>query len=360
MKKKKVVIGMSGGIDSSVAAYLLQKEGYEVIGVTLRHLDGNEADIDDDSKTCCSLDDIMDARMACYKLEIPHYLVDAVDEFRETVIKYFLKEYSAGRTPSPCIICDEKIKLKKLVEFADKIGAEYISTGHYAGVEKCSELNSYLLKNAEDAKKDQTYMLYRLDEDIVRRMLFPLKNYKKTEIRELARQIGLKTYDKKDSQGICFAPDGYINFLSKNLENISEGNFVDKSGKIMGKHKGYQFYTIGQRRGLGLKLPKAYFITEIRAEKNEIVLGEFEELFTNKIEIENYKFIPGLNKILDMELLAKPRFSSCGKLGKLKLENNRLVFVYNEKNAENAPGQHVVFYYKNSVVGGGVIKDMKR
>lgn len=358
--KNKVVIGMSGGIDSSVAAYLLKKEGYEVIGVTLKHLSEKEDDSGKDSKTCCSIDDIMDAKMSCYKLNIPHYVIDAVSDFEKNVIDYFLDEYSNGRTPSPCIVCDEKIKIKKLIEFADKLGAKYISTGHYANVEMNNELSSCLLKNAEDANKDQTYMLYRLSEDTINRMLFPLKNLKKSEVREVAKEFGFKTYSKKDSQGICFAPDGYIEFLSQNLKNISSGNFIDKSGNVMGKHRGYQFYTIGQRRGLGLKLPRAYFVTDIIPERNEIVLGDFEELFTDLVEIEDFKFIPDISDLNELELLAKPRFSSKGNIGKLEYSNSKLTFRYNEKNAENAPGQHIVFYYRNNVVGGGIIKSIKR
>lgn len=207
LDEKKVAVGMSGGIDSSVAALLLKQQGYEVIGVTLKHLPDELSE--NPGKTCCSLDDINDARYTCYTLGIPHYVLNVVEEFKKDVMDYFIKMYNAGKTPSPCVICDEKVKIKKLVEFADKMGIKYISTGHYS---KVSENNMLLWD--KNNRKDQTYMLYRLDKDIVERFLFPLAEYEKSEVREIARQNGIHTHNKPDSQGICFAPNGYIPFLS--------------------------------------------------------------------------------------------------------------------------------------------------
>lgn len=348
----KVVVGMSGGIDSSMTAYLLKKSGYDVVGVTLMHLSSEYTGQDS-----AFAKDLSDAKAACFHIGIPHYLIDVREKFQNEVVKYFIDEYQQGRTPSPCVVCDEKIKMKSLADTADRLGIKYIATGHYSKVFYCEELDSYVLRNSKDLKKDQSYMLYRLDQSIIKRMLLPLSDYKKEEIREMAQEIGFDIHSKKDSQGICFAPNGYIHFLRKSLgSNIKEGDFVDKEGRIMGKHKGYQFYTIGQRRGLNLKLPRAYFVTEIRPASNEIVLGEFEELRGQKILLENTKFVTNIKNILNVELRAKARFSSRGLKGSLLVEVNEIYFVYNEPNCECAPGQHMVFTYKDMVVGGGIIK----
>ncbi len=356
LDNNRVVVGMSGGVDSSVTAYLLKEQGYEVIGVTLKHL-GDEESEDPNIKTCCSLDDISDARMACHRLDIPHYVVKAIEEFDREVVEYFLDEYSRGVTPSPCIVCDEKIKIKKLVEVANRMGAKYISTGHYCNVERNEELSANLLKLANDSKKDQTYMLYRLGEETLKRMIFPLHKYEKTRVREIAKEIGISTHAKADSQGICFAPFGYKYFLKERLgEKIKEGNFVDVDGNIMGKHEGYQLYTIGQRRGLGVVFPRAYFIVDIRPETNEIVLGDYDLLMEDQVEIIDEVFLVEVDKLIGKKLIGKPRFSSNGLIGEIIKEENKIYFKYDEKNPQNAPGQHIVLYYNSYVVGGGIIK----
>ncbi|WP_319371344.1 tRNA 2-thiouridine(34) synthase MnmA [uncultured Ilyobacter sp.] len=353
--KGKVVVGMSGGVDSSVAAYLLKEEGYQVIGVTLKHL-GDEDSENINTKTCCSLDDIYDAKMACFKLDIPHYVVSAVDSFEREVIDYFVGEYSKGITPSPCVICDEKIKIKKLVEAADKLGAEYISTGHYCDVTYSQELETSLLKLSKNSTKDQTYMLYRIGEEVLKRMLFPLKKLEKKRVREIAKEVGIPVHDKKDSQGICFAPKGYKELLKRTLgEKIRTGNFITKDGYLLGQHEGYQLYTIGQRRGLGIDLPKVCFITGIDPDKNEIILGDFEELMKKEVELTDTVFLTDIEKLEKMELLGRPRFSSTGLSGRLKKIDGRIFFIYDEENARNSPGQHMVIYYKDFVVGGGKI-----
>lgn len=356
LDKKRVVVGMSGGVDSSVAALLLKEQGYEVIGVTLKHL-GDETSENPNVKTCCSLDDIYDARMACSKLDIPHYVMNAVEEFDREVVDYFVSEYAKGMTPSPCIVCDEKIKIKKLIEAANRMGAYYISTGHYCDVEYSEELSAHLLKLAEDTRKDQTYMLYRLGENVVKRMLFPLSGHKKPEVRELAKNAGIAIHDKKDSQGICFAPEGYKEYLKGKLGGgIRPGNFIDKDGNIFGQHEGYQLYTIGQRRGLGIVLPRAYFITEIRPLTNEVVLGDFDELMQRRVELVDTVFLVDPEKLEGRGLIARPRFSSQGLPGRVVSEDGRIFFEYLEENAQNAPGQHMVIYYKGLVVGGGKIE----
>lgn len=347
--KDKVVVGMSGGVDSSVAAYLLKKEGYEVIGVTL-NCHGENINIEGFQ------DEVDDAKIACLKLGISHCVVNTADLFEKDVVDYFLEEYSNGITPSPCIICDEKIKIKKLVETADRLGAEYIATGHYCDVSYSEELGAYLLKLSENLSKDQTYMLYRLGEEVLKRMLFPLKNMTKDRVREIAEKAGIPVHSKKDSQGICFAPKGYKNFLKKRLGGkIKPGKFVTKDGEVLGNHEGYQLYTIGQRRGLGITLPKVYFITDIIPEKNEIVLGDFQELMVKEVELADCKFLVDIEKLEKIELLGRPRFSSERLPGRLKRREGKIYFVYGDKNARNSPGQHMVIYYGDLVVGGGKI-----
>ncbi len=348
MIKNRVVIGISGGVDSSVAAYLLKKEGYEVIGVTLNQ---NAENINND---------IEDAQIVCKKLGIKHIIIDIRDEFRENIVKYFLESYNRGETPSPCVICDDEIKFKKLFEVADKYSAKYVATGHYTSVEYSQNFSKYLLKSVHNILKDQSYMLYRINSNFLERLIFPLKNYTKEEIRKIAENIKLIVHNKKDSQGLCFAKEGYKDFLKNNLKDkIKAGNFVDKNGNILGKHEGYQLYTLGQRRGLGINFSKPVFITEIKKETNEVVLGEYKELFINMVELENYKFNVDISKILSLELLGRARFSSHGFLGKLHLENNKLYFKYKDSNPHNADGQHLVLFYKNFVVGGGAIRRIK-
>ncbi|MDO5089268.1 MAG: tRNA 2-thiouridine(34) synthase MnmA, partial [Leptotrichiaceae bacterium] len=350
-KLKRVAVGMSGGIDSSVAALLLKKQGYDVIGVTLKHLPDELSE--NHGKTCCSLDDISDAKMTCYTLGIPHYTINVVEEFQKKVMDYFVNMYHSGKTPSPCVICDEKVKISKIVEFADKMGIKYIATGHYSK----KSLNGLLLWS-ENNPKDQSYMLYRLDKSVVERFLFPLSGYEKSEVRRIAKENGIHTHAKPDSQGICFAPDGYIPFLKNVLgDSVKKGNFINRKGEIIGRHNGYQLYTVGQRRGLGLNLGRPFFVLEIRPDTNEIVIGDFDELLTDRIEIINYKFHYKIEELLNKVLIARPRFSSKGLKGKLISEtengNERLYFRFEKKNAENYEGQHIVFYLESELIGGG-------
>ena len=235
------------------------------------------------------------------------------------------------------------------------MGIKYIATGHYSK----KSINGLLMWDKEN-RKDQSYMLYRLNKDIVERFLFPLSEYEKPQVREIARQHGIHTHNKPDSQGICFAPDGYIPYLQKVLGNdVQKGNYVDKEGNIIGQHMGYQFYTIGQRRGLGLNLGRPFFVSEIRPETNEIVVGDFEELLIDEIEVINYKLYYELEELLDKEIIARPRFSSKGLKGKLVLKDSSLHFKFNEKTHENSEGQHIVFYLNDELIGGGEIKTEK-
>ena len=345
MNKKRVVLGLSGGVDSSTSAYMLQEDGFEVIGVTLVVSDEQR-----ESK------DLKDAIALAKELKIEHIVLDIVEEFKEKIVKYFIDEYSMGMTPSPCVICDEIIKVKKLIEIADEKKAYYIATGHYCEISKENRFKKYLFKKPKDLKKDQGYMLYRIEPEIIERMIFPLARYEKTIVREKAKNYGVKVFDKKDSQGICFAKEGYLEFLRKNLKDkIVPGNYVDKDGKILGQHQGYQLYTIGQRRGLGVLFSKIYFIIDIIPEKNEIILGDYIELYREKIELENFKTHISFELLVQMRILAKPRFSSVGFYGKVVKEEEKIYFQYEEKNPQNARGQHLVLYSDGLVIGGGKI-----
>lgn len=345
---EKVIVGLSGGVDSSVTSHILKEEGYEVIAVTLQ-VDKN------------SQGEIAEAEKVAKILKIEHVVLDVSEDFEKIVIKNFLDGYSSGTTPSPCVVCDERIKIKTLIDYADLVGAKYIATGHYCNLEYSSEMDKYLLKNAADMRKDQTYMLYRLDESTLKRMKFPLYDFTKAEVRDIAKKIGMITHDKKDSQGICFAPEGYKEYLQGKLKGkVKKGNFVDEDGNIMGTHDGYQLYTIGQRRGLNLKKPRPYFILDIRPSKNEILLGDYDKLYMKDIELIDYKFVVEIDKLLEVELIGRPRFSSHGFLGKLKKisklgKEDRIYFEYKDENPQNAKGQHMVLYFGKYLVGGGVI-----
>lgn len=341
----RVIIGLSGGIDSSVAALLLKQQGHEVVGVSIKHLSDEYSR--NNNKTCCSLDDINDARIVCYNLSIPHYVINVEKEFKKEIIDEFIKEYRLGLTPNPCVICNEKVKIRTLLNIAKEFGFSHVATGHYA---RKSDDGFLLYTNYS---KDQSYMLYRLTKEELDMMVFPLADMPKTMVREIAKKNNILTHDKLDSQGICFAPDGYEKFLKENL-NLNKGDFVYKD-KVIGKHKGYALYTIGQRRGLNVKLPHPVFITKIDVETNTIYLDDFEKLMRNEVELVDYVFHKKLTDLIGLRMLARPRSSSKGIYGKLELKNMKLIFKYENENHENAPGQHIVFYLNDELIGGGKI-----
>lgn len=345
MKREKVVIGMSGGVDSSVAAYLLKNSGYEVVGVTLNH-----------KKNYLLDEEVKTARRIADFLGVSHIEKDIENIFQKEVIDGFLDGYSKGITPSPCVICDERVKFKILFDIAEETGADYVATGHYCTIEYNSEFRMNLIKRANDLKKDQSYMLSRLSADRLSKIIFPLYKYTKEEIRDIALKAGLEVHNKKDSQGICFAKEGYIDFLRKHLgDKIVKGNYIDGSGKILGQHEGYQLYTLGQRRGLGLKSPKPWFIVKIDSQTNEITLGEYDDLKKRVIELSDYKGAIEIEKLKNRIVTGKPRFSSDGAEGYIIKDNGRVYFEYINENCHNAPGQHLVIYLDNYVVGSGII-----
>ncbi|MBO5524909.1 MAG: tRNA 2-thiouridine(34) synthase MnmA [Roseburia sp.] len=358
MAGKKVVVGMSGGVDSSVAAYLLKEQGYEVIGVTMQIWQDEDEFTQEENGGCCGLSAVDDARRVAERLEIPYYVMNFKQEFKKNVMDYFTAEYLRGRTPNPCIACNRYVKWEALLNRSLEIGADYIATGHYARVEQLNN-GRYAIKNSVTAAKDQTYALYNLTQEQLSRTLMPVGAYTKDEIREIAENIGLMVAHKKDSQEICFIPDNdYAGFIDRErgAEVPPPGNFVSPAGEILGVHKGITHYTIGQRKGLGIALGHPVFVTEIRPETNEVVLGSNEDVFTTELFADHLNFM-ALPDIKDGTVLkAKIRYSHAGSLCKVtRTGEDELHCEFLEPVRAVTPGQAVVLYDGDYVAGGGSI-----
>ncbi len=355
---KKVVVGMSGGVDSSVAAWLLKKQGYEVIGVTMQIWQDEDPDIQEESGGCCGLSAVDDARRVAWDLNIPYYVMNFKEEFKENVIDYFVDEYLQGKTPNPCIACNRYVKWESLLKRSLNIGADYIATGHYAQIEQL-ENGRYTLKKSATAAKDQTYALYNLTQDQLARTLMPVGAFTKDEIREMAKNIDLAVASKPDSQEICFIPDdNYVGFIEEYTGKKQEvGNFVDLNGNVIGPHKGIMNYTIGQRKGLNLAMGHPVFVVEIRPETNEVVIGNGEDVFTDSLRCDriNWMAIDGLHGN-EREVIAKIRYSHQGEVCKIKeLAPDLIECQFQKPVRAVTPGQAVVFYDGDYVVGGGTI-----
>lgn len=352
---KRVAVGMSGGVDSSVAAYLLKKQGYDVIGITMKVFPGNKCN---GSKSESEII-VENAKKVCDDLGIPFYEVDLIEEFNEKVVTPFIDDYIEGRTPNPCVFCNKYIKFDALLKKAIELGADYIATGHYCRIKKSGD--RYLIYKAEDDKKDQTYMLYNIKQHQLKHVLMPCGDYTKDRIREIAKEIGLGVHNKKDSEEICFIPDNdhgkyIINNCSK---KILEGNFVDNNGKILGRHKGIIHYTIGQRKGLGIALGKPVFVTDIIPSKNQVVLGDEEEIFKNELVAKDVNFIPFDKLESSMRVTAKIRYSAKTSSATIEpLENGKVRVIFDKKQRAITKGQSVVFYIENLLLGGGIIESV--
>lgn len=356
---KKVLLGMSGGIDSSMAAVLLVEAGYDVIGLTIRTYDSINESCISKEKGCCTVESIFEAKKLAEKLRIPHYIIDARELFTDIVISDFKNEYMQGRTPNPCVVCNPHIKWNLMLSKADEFQCEFVATGHYAKIKQLNGQN-YIVKGADDSK-DQSYFLWMLSQEQLQRTLFPLGEYNKDEVRKLAAEKGFtKLSEKKESQEICFIPDDdYREFLKQNIpdfsDKISEGNFVDTTGKILGKHKGYPFYTIGQRKGLGIALGYPLFVKKINPETNTIILGKQEELFDEEMWVRDFQLMKYQILPPDFEASVKIRFRNKGYMGKINIFENKLQVLFTEKVPSVTPGQSAVFYEGDDVVGGGII-----
>lgn len=365
MTKKKVIIGMSGGVDSSVAAAMLLEKGYEVAGLTMRLWDGEEINGVHTDGTCCSASAVEDARYVCYKLGIEHYVMDFRAEFERDVIDYFVNEYKSGRTPNPCIACNRHLKFDAMLKKAELLGAQYVATGHYAKIEYCSENGRYLLRRANASAKDQTYALFSLTQKQLAHTLMPLGELKdKSETREIAEKLGLITAKKPDSMEICFVPDkDYAGFIGRRTgSSEQEGNFVDTEGNVLGRHRGIIHYTVGQRKGLGVTFGKPMFVLKIDAERNEVVLGEKGEEFSKELVAEHMNFIAIEKLDRELEVKAKVRYSAREARARLVPEDGgRVRVVFEEAQRAVTPGQAVVFYDENAdyVIGGGIIQSGK-
>ncbi|MCI9531463.1 MAG: tRNA 2-thiouridine(34) synthase MnmA [Lachnospiraceae bacterium] len=357
MEKKRVVVGMSGGVDSSVAAWLLKEQGYEVIGVTMQVWQEEDRAAQEEQGGCCGLSAVEDARRVAAMLGIPYYVMNFKSAFKKNVIDYFVGEYIKGRTPNPCIACNRYVKWESLLRRSMEIGADYIATGHYARVVRLPN-GRYALQKSASAAKDQTYALYSLSQSQLSHTLMPVGDYTKEEIRSMAAKLGLRTAGKPDSQEICFIPDrDYAKFIDQETGRKQEpGNFVDKDGAVLGRHLGITHYTIGQRKGLGLAMGKPVFVTEIRPESNEVVIGSNEDVFGDALSAGqlNFMSIPDLQG--EREVVAKIRYNHQGAPCMIrKIGDDKVECRFPEPVRAITPGQAVVFYEGSTVLGGGTI-----
>ncbi|MCC5911497.1 MAG: tRNA 2-thiouridine(34) synthase MnmA [Clostridiaceae bacterium] len=358
-KNNRVLLGMSGGVDSSVAAYLLKKEGYEVIGVTMQIWQDEEDTDKADDGGCCSLSAVEDARRVASKLGIPFYVMNFKEVFKEKVIDYFIDEYTKGRTPNPCIACNKHIKFEAFLEKAHQLNCYYVATGHYAKIEYAEAIDRYLLKRSVTDEKDQTYALYNMSQHQLKHTLMPLGYYNKDEIRKIAEKLDLLVATKPDSQEICFVPDNnYGDFVKENTPGpILEGDFINPKGEVVGKHKGIIYYTIGQRKGLGVALGKPAYVTDIIPEKNQIILGDNEDVLAKALIASEVNFIPFDELEVPKRISAKIRYNAKAEDACIYLEEDKKIsVVFDKPQRAITPGQAVVLYDGELIVGGGTIE----
>lgn len=353
---KRVLLGMSGGVDSSVAAIVLIEKGYEVIGATMKLWDPEK---DGEQSKCCGDDNILDAKRVCDKLGIPHYTINLKEEFKKCVIDNFIEEYSKARTPNPCIECNKFLKFNYFFRKAMELNCDYIATGHYAKTEFSEKYNQYVLKKSNAGKKDQSYVLYNIPKEIIEKVLFPLGSFEnKEQIREIANKHGLLTAKKPDSQEICFIPDDdYAGFLTKNGKIQSKpGAIVDKSGKVLGTHKGLIHYTIGQRKGLGIANETPLYIIDLDLDNNKLIVGDEKDIFSKMLYAKDLNFTVDIDRTNPIKVTAKIRYSAKEALATLYPEENGKVKVeFDEPQRAITRGQSVVFYIDDVLIGGGKI-----
>ncbi len=349
MENKKVLLGMSGGVDSSVSALLLKQRGYEVIGTTLELFTGS---------SCCNTETYMDAKNVCNQIGIPHFIYNCKDIFKTYVIDDFINCYSCCKTPNPCIECNKYMKFGFMWEKAKELGCNYIATGHYAKTEYSEKYNRWVLKKSNAGKKDQSYVLWNIPKDLVEHILFPLSDFEsKDNIRKIARENNLKVANKPDSEDICFVPDGNYKKFLENNSNIKpkQGNIVNTKGEVLGKHTGLYNYTIGQRKGLGISYKVPLFVVGFDKQKNEVIVGEEKELYKKEVIVTdiNLLLFDEISEKLEVEV--KTRYSSKSAKANIIQEGNNIKIEFDEPQRAITPGQSAVFYIDDIVVGGGKI-----
>ena len=350
MQNKKVLLGMSGGVDSSVSALLLKKEGYDVIGTTLELFAGS---------SCCNIETYIDAKNVCNSIGIPHFTYDCKEQFKNHVINDFINCYSNCKTPNPCIECNKYMKFGYMWDKAKELGCNYIATGHYAKTEYSEKYNRWVLKKSKAGRKDQSYVLWNIPKELIEHVLFPLADFEdKEQIREIARENNLKVANKPDSEDICFVPDGnYKKFLENNSDiKPKKGNIVTTKGEILGKHNGLYNYTIGQRKGLGISYKEPLFVVGFNKEKNEVIVGVKDEIYQKEMYVTDINLLLFDEIKEKMKVNVKTRYSSKEESATIEMINNNTIKVeFENPVARITPGQSAVFYLDDIVVGGGKI-----
>lgn len=360
-RKGKVLVAMSGGIDSTVTALILHHKGYEVVGITMKTWDYATSGASKKETGCCNIDSFNDARAAAVHHGFPHFILDIREEFGDFVIENFVDEYLAGCTPNPCVMCNTHIKWRALLKRANALNCDFIATGHYASIRQ-HENGRYVISKGIDATKDQSYVLWGLQQDLLCRTILPLGTYHKTDIRKMAIDFGYPELAKKaESYEICFVPDNnYRDFLKHRIPTLEEkvdgGYFVNKEGKILGRHKGYPFYTIGQRKGLDIAMGKPAYVTAIDSENNIVVLGDEEDLNKTTMQVSKINMIKYDGITNGMEATTKIRYKDKGELSNIYTNNSSIEVVFYNPVKGVAPGQSAVFYEGDDVIGGGIIQ----